>query len=301
MAPTAKHTHAGLLAVAVAVMSVALARCPAAGTAATERLVAEPETVFFDDFSGPALDRTKWRVEITGQTVNDEQQAYVDSPDTISIARGEEAEGASNGALVLQARYRTGFMTPQKRKFDFVSGRINTRGKFDFAFGTAAARIKLSAGSGLWPAFWALGNGRWPACGEIDIMEYVGETDWTSVALHGPGYSGETPLVNKFYFPRNKDATTWHVYAVDWTPKGFVFKVDDEVVYRATRPMIEHYGRWAYDNPAFLICNMALGGAYPVKTNGVKSPYPGLPAETVELIKAGKAKMLVDWVRVTKN
>jgi hypothetical protein len=89
--------------------------------------------------------------------------------------------------------------------------------------------------------------------------------------------------------------------SVDWTPKGFVFKVDGEVMYRATRPMIEHYGPWAYDNAKYLILNMALGGAYPVKTNGVKSPYPGLPAETVELIKAGKAKMLVDWVRVTKN
>jgi hypothetical protein len=71
-------------------------------------------------------------------------------------------------------------------------------------------------------------------------------------------------------------------------------------MYRATRPMIEHYCPWAYDNARKLILNMALGGAYPVKTNGVKSPYPGLPAETVELIKAGKAKMLVDWVRVTK-
>jgi beta-glucanase (GH16 family) len=282
-------------------MTVAFTRFPAAGTAATERLTAEPEIVFFDDFVGPELDRSKWRVEVTGRTVNNEQQAYVDSPETISIARGDEAEGASNGALVIHARYRPGFMTPQKRKFEFVSGRIDTRGKMDFAFGTAAARIKLAAGSGLWPAFWALGNGKWPDTGEIDIMEYVGEPDWTSVALHGRGYSGETPLVNKVYFPRHKDATAWHSYAVDWTPKGFVFKVDGEIMYRATRPMIEHYGPWAYDNAKYIILNMALGGSYPVKTNGVKSPYPGLPAETVELIKAGKAKMLVDWVRVTKN
>ena len=115
------------------------------------------------------------------------------------------------------------------------------------------------------------------------------------------GYSGETPLVNKVYFPKHKDVTAWHVYTVDWTPKGFVFKVDDDVMYRATRPMIEHYGKWAYDNPAHLILNMALGGAYPVKTNGVKGPHPGLPDQTIELIKAGKAKMLVDWVRVTKK
>jgi beta-glucanase (GH16 family) len=211
-----------------------------------------------------------------------------------------EAAGAHDGALVIQARYRPGFVTPEGRKFDFISGRINTRKKVEFAYGTAAARIKLSAGSGLWPAFWALGNGDWPDTGEIDIMEYVGEPDWTSVALHGPGYSGETPLVNKAYFHRGHDATDWHVYAVDWTPDGFVFKIDDVLVYRATRPMIEHYGRWAYDNPKFLILNLALGGAYPIKTNGVKAPYPGIPEATVAAIKAGNARMLVDWVRITK-
>lgn len=167
MAPTARHTYTALVAFAVTVMSVALARCPAAGMAAKEGRSAEPETVFFDDFAGPELDRSKWLVEVTGRTVNNEQQAYVDSPETISIARGDDAEGATNGALVLQARYRPGFMTPQNRKFDFVSGRINTRGKMNFTYGTAAARIKLAAGPGLWPAFWALGNGRWPDCGEI--------------------------------------------------------------------------------------------------------------------------------------
>lgn len=270
-------------------------------SAAAEREpTAKQETVFFDDFAATALDRTKWNVEVTGQTVNDEQQAYVDSPETITIARGAAAEGAENGALVIQARHRPGFVTPQGRKFDFISGRINTRGKVEFANGTASARIKLTAGTGLWPAFWALGNGNWPETGEIDIMEFVGEADWTSVALHGPGYSGETPLVNKVYFPRGKDATVWHVYSVDWSPTGFVFKVDDEIMYRATRPMVEHYGRWAFDNPKFLIVNLALGGAYPIKTNGVKKPYPGMPRSTVELIKSGQAKILVDWVMITK-
>lgn len=260
-----------------------------------------PRTVFFDDFSAPALDRTKWNVEVTGQHVNDEQQAYVDSPETISIAHGADLAGAENGALVIQAKYRPGFITADGKKFDFISGRINTQKKVEFSRGTASARIKLTAGSGLWPAFWALGNGDWPDTGEIDIMENVGEPDWTSVALHGPGYSGETPLVNKVYFPRGKDATEWHVYAVDWTEKGFVFKVDDVIMYRATRPMIEHFGRWAYDNPKFLILNLALGGAYPVKTNGVKRPYHGIPESTARLIKDGKAKVLVDWVRITTH
>jgi beta-glucanase (GH16 family) len=286
---------------ALIVVPIAVAAVAAASGPADRQPAAGPETVFFDDFSGPELDRTKWNVEVTGRVVNNEQQAYVDSKETIYIAHGAAAEGAEHGALVLQARYKPGFVTPQGRKFDFISGRLNTRGKVQFTNGTAAARMKMPAGPGLWPAFWALGNGRWPDTGEIDIMEYVGEPDWVSAALHGPRYSGDTPLVKRYHFPQRRDATDWHVYSVDWTQHDLVFKVDDAVMYRVSRSMVEHYGRWAFDNPKFLILNLALGGAYPIKTNGAKAPYPGIPQATVDLIKANKARVLIDWVRVTKK
>ena len=97
------------------------------------------------------------------------------------------------------------------------------------------------------------------------------------------------------------DATQWHIYAVDWTEDSLVFKYDDIEMFRVTRPMVEHFGKWTFDNSKFLILNFALGGAYPVKINGVKQPYHGLPASTVELIKANKSRMLIDWIRITKN
>jgi len=68
-----------------------------------------------------------------------------------------------------------------------------------------------------------------------------------------------------------------------------------------TRAMAEHYGKWAFDNPEFLVLNFALGGGYPAKINGVKSPYFGLPAPTVEAIKRGQCKLMVDWVKVEKT
>jgi len=259
------------------------------------------EIIFFDDFSTDTLDRTKWNVIITGGVVNNEQQAYVDSSLTVSIIRGTEAEGAQNGALVLQPRYSPGFKTKEGKSFDFISGRIDSRSKVEFMYGTVSARIKLTDGPGLWPAWWLLGKGKWPDSGEIDIMEYVGENDWSGAAVHGPGYSGETPFVNKFYFPENDLATNWHIYAVEWTPDSLVFKYDDITMFRVTRPMVEHFGNWTFNNSKFLILNFALGGAYPVKINGVKEPYFGLPASTVELIKNNQSKMLVDWVKITKN
>lgn len=259
------------------------------------------QIVFFDDFSGNSLDRSKWNVRVTGGTVNNEQQAYVDSSNTIYIVHGAEAEGAKNGALVLQPHFASGFTTKEGKKFDFISGRIDTRAKVEFMYGTASARIKMTDGAGLWPAWWMLGTGRWPETGEIDIMEYVGEKDWAGAAVHGPGYSGETPFVDRYYFPQNNDVTHWHIYSVDWTPDSLLFKYDNRTIFRVTRPMAEHYGKWAFDNAKFLILNFALGGAYPVKVNGVKEPYNGIPASTVDLIKTAKSKMLVDWVRVTKK
>jgi beta-glucanase (GH16 family) len=255
--------------------------------------------LFFDDFSAPDLDRTKWTPEVWGHTVNDEQQSYVDSPDVVAIVRGEAAAGAEGGALAITAQYRAGFTAKTGRQFDFVSGRLITRGNFEFTYGTAAARMKLPAGAGLWPAFWALGTGKWPDTGEIDVMENVGDPAWVSVALHGPGYSGDTPLVSRFRFPAGQDASDWHVYSVAWTPDTIHFRVDDAVIYNVSRAMVEKHGRWAYDNPKYLILNLALGGNYPHSVNKADAPYRGLPAATVDAIKNGRARVFVDWVRVT--
>ncbi|MDN3547212.1 glycoside hydrolase family 16 protein [Mucilaginibacter aquaedulcis] len=259
------------------------------------------DTLFFEDFNEQTLDRSKWNVEITGNTVNDEQQAYVDSAATIYMVKGSDAEGATNGALVLKALYRPGFTSKEQKKYDFISGRINTRAKMEFTYGSASARMKMAAGAGLWPAFWALGNGNWPDCGEIDIMETIGDSSWVSHALHGPNYFGDTPLVYRAHFAAGIDVTQWQVYTVDWSPTSLIFKVDGKVTYTVTKPMVEKYGRWAFDNKKFIILNFALGGGYPGGYNKIKDPYFGIAESTVNKIKAGNAKVFVDWVLVTRS
>lgn len=292
-----KLTHF-LLPVFLAVIIVSLQCSPVKKTISKND---NTNVIFFDDFSATSLDRSKWNVQITGFHVNNEQQAYVDSPNTVYIANGADAEGAENGALVLQPRFAPGFITRDGKHFDFISGRIDTRSKVEFMYGTALARIKLTDGAGLWPAWWILGGGNWPETGEIDVMEYVGEKDWASAAVHGKGYSGETPFVDRLYFPAHNDVTNWHIYAVTWTPDSLLFTYDDVPMFRVTRPMVEHFGKWAFDNNKFLILNFALGGAFPVKLNGVKKPYFGLPAATVERIKNNESRMLVDWVKIIKK
>ena len=254
------------------------------------------ELVFAEEFNSGGLDRKTWNVIGMDFWVNNEQQAYVDSPDTIQFEDG--VVGADGGALVLRPVYRPKVDTRKDRNADFISGRLESQHKAEFTYGRVEARIKMPDAEGVWPAFWMLGNGQWPDTGEIDIREYVGEKDWTGVALHGPGYSGETPIVNKFFFDPRTDATDWHVYAIEWTKDAILFEVDGRLTYRATRPMIERYGEWRFDTPKFLILNLALGGAYPYKTNMIEKPYNGLPQSTVDAILAGEIAMYVDWVRV---
>ena len=255
------------------------------------------ELIFFDDFTSDELDRSKWNVEVTGKVHNNEQQAYIDSPETIYLQQGSDS---ANGVLVIQPRYRKGYVTQHGDTFDFVSGRINTCQKIEFTYGSVSARIRLPVGEGLWPAFWTLGNdGPWPGCGELDILECVGEPDWVSVAVHGPGYSGETPLVNKKYFLPPEDAARWHVYSLDWMPNDLIFKVDGQLIYRVSRPTVEFLGNWVFDNSHYLILNFALGGVYPFKTNGVRVPYYGIPEATVNAVCNDGINLLVDWVKVT--
>jgi len=281
----------------LAALMCGCSRNSAIASDASETTAGRAETVFVDEFNGTVLDRAKWIV-YTGPVYNSELQAYVDDTTNVFIARGAEAAGASDGVLVLRARHHPGGVAGAPSRA-FTSGRLH--GRVQFQFGTAAARMKLPPGSGLWPAFWLLGAGEWPANGEIDVMENVGDSSWVSVALHGPGYSGNTPLTRRITLPASLDVTAWHEYAVTWTADSIVFRVDGNVSYRVARADVAKYGpASALDRPKYVVLNLAIGGEYPAAVNGVREPYLGLPESTLPRIQRGEAKVLVDWVRVTR-
>ena len=252
--------------------------------------------LFADEFAAGELDRSKWQAIGMEFWVNKEEQAYLDSTDVIEILPA--AEGADGGVLVLRPVYRPGQDSNRARKADFQSGRIETAGRFAFTHGRAEARIRMPDAPGVWPAFWMVADAPWPSEGEIDIMEYVGEADWTGVALHGPGYSGDAGIADRQYFRPGTDVTDWHVYAAEWMPDRIEFYVDDVLTFRVPRTNVEFFGDWVFDNPQHLILNFAVGGVYPHKVNGIEQPYLGLPQETADRIAAGDIAMQVDWVRV---
>jgi beta-glucanase (GH16 family) len=275
-------------------------------TAAYPALPAEQtgtyRTTFFDDFTGPALDRGKWRVVRTGTemgSVNGEAQAYVDSTDNIRT---------ENGALLLSAKHCKGCTQAGGATYDFTSGRIDTHTRFDFTYGKVSARMKLPVGDGFWPAFWLLGSDvddpsvGWPSSGETDIMENIGYADWTSTALHGPGYSADGNIGARQVYPGGGRADEWHTYAVEWTPTTMRFFVDDRLVQETTRNKLESTrGQWVFAHHQYVILNLALGGAYPAGWNKVTTPYWGLPQSSVDRIAGGGVRAEVDWVRVEQK
>ena len=183
-------------------------------------------------------------------------------------------------------------ITARKEAFGgqgYTSARIKTQGLFAQQYGRIEARIQLPVGRGIWPAFWMLGEDidevSWPQTGEIDIMEYRGQEPSTvHGSLHGPGYSGGSPITRRFRLGDDLSfASDFHVFAVEWDPSRITWWVDDEVYQIVTAPQVLARGPWVYDHPFFIILNVAVGGGF------VGAPDDGTPFPQT---------MAVDYVRV---
>jgi Glycosyl hydrolases family 16 len=128
-----------------------------------------------------APDPAKWGYDLgAGGWGNGELQYYTARPENATVL---------GGVLKIKAI---------KESFSgsaYTSARLLTKDKFSFKYGKVEVRAKLPAGGGTWPAVWMLGSNintaSWPACGEIDIMEHLGN-DLNKIygTLHYPGRSG---------------------------------------------------------------------------------------------------------------
>ena len=181
--------------------------------------------VWSDEFNQPGLpDPNKWDYE-TGYVRNHELQYY-------TRARKENAR-VEDGCLVIEGRkekYPIPNARPGQKKFaDYTSASLITRGKADWKFGRIEVRAKLPQGKGVWPAIWMLGqkfpNVRWPACGEIDIMEFVGHTpDKIHATVHYSKNGKHASKGGKLTTARPFD--DFHVYAVEWSAERMDFFFD---------------------------------------------------------------------------
>lgn len=181
----------------------------------------------------------------------------------------------------------------------YTSARLNTKGLFSFQYGRVEVRAKVPEGQGLWPAVWLLGTNidtvKWPACGEMDVLERIGAAkspDWNRSSIHGPGFVDKQGLGTDFNFPKGTTAADWHKYGMIWKPGSIAFYVDDPkhpyVTYTPDSLKSLSGASWPFDNGQtfFLVVNMAVGGDWP----GPPDASTTFPQE-----------MLVDYIRVFKN
>jgi beta-glucanase (GH16 family) len=252
-------------------------------------LYATPASTFVAGFIGsPPMNLVAGRAE--------ELQYYTDRPENVQLR---------DSCLVIRA---------VKAPLDgcgYTSARLKSKardGRVLFAkqYGRIAFRAKVPWGKGLWPALWMLPvderYGPWAASGEIDLMEIVGEKPHEVLnSIHfGSAFPRRSLVTMTHLLPDQSTVSDWHEYAVEWEPGEIRFFVDavQTCTYRhwwsckvleqglgqeASGPQDLHPWPAPFDQPFYLVMNVAVGGN-----------FPGHPNEATHF----PAELVVDWVRV---
>jgi beta-glucanase (GH16 family) len=235
----------------------------------------EPELslIWSEEFDGPAgspVDPDTWQLDVGGHGWgNEELQSYTGGTENASL------DGAGNLAIVAR-----------RSDSRYTSARLISKDRVAFTYGLVEARIQLPTGRGIWPAFWMLGQNidevGWPYCGEIDVMENVGqEPAVVHGTVHGPGYSGSAG-VTESHDADTSLADGFHVYSVNWEPDRIRWFLDGEL-YSTVTPADLRGNPWVFDHDFFLLVNVAVGGT-----------LPGNPDPSVTFPQT----MLIDYIRV---
>jgi beta-glucanase (GH16 family) len=216
-------------------------------TSITVTLYVAPTALWSDEFNTDgAPNSTKWGYDLgAGGWGNNEAQNYTNRPDNVKV---------ENGVLKI---------TLKKESYqgsNYTSARLLSKGKYSVKYGKIEFRAKLPVGGGTWPALWMLGDNidavSWPACGEIDIMEHVGN-DLNKIhgTLHYTGRSGgNADSTSKVI---SNATTEFHIYSIDWRAEYIKFYIDNQLfktfVNSANVPFNQNF---------FLIMNCAIGGNF---------------------------------------
>lgn len=212
-----------------------------------------------------SVDPLYWNTLVgPAENSNQEQQYYTDNLANLRI---------ENGVLRLIATRGS-----QPAGYTYGSARIETQDKQSFLYGRIDITAKLPKGVGTWPAVWLLPANdiyaqkspasdtlRYKNGGEIDIIESVGFQPGvmygiahtaSDLNLHSDGtgsYSTKT-VPNA--------STDFNKYTLLWTPTSVTFAVNDNTYYTYARPNGADYKTWPFDQPFYLIANLAMGGTW---------------------------------------
>ena len=234
-----------------------------------------------DEFDAEKLDEAKWIREVrpAGWT-NNELQEYTK----------EESNGfIRDGKFVIKGiEYESG---------KYSSCKLRNTGDYAFKYGRIEVSAKVPEGKGLWPAIWMMPKdesfyGQWPKCGEIDIMEVLGD-DVTKA--YGTVHYGEPHGEKQGYVILDKKETyanSFHTYTVDWQPGCIEWFIDGESYLKVndwysinSETGVEQPYPAPFNQPFCIQLNLAIGGN-----------WPGNPEPNASYMD--KAEFEIDYVRV---
>lgn len=200
--------------------------------------------------------------------------------------RAENAK-VEGGSLIITARRESLTSARDYGGQNYTSARLVTRGKASWTYGVVEVRAKLPCGGGTWPAIWSLGTGgRWPEDGEIDIMEQTGANKGQvlgSIHTRAYNYYNSSLGVGQGSSRTVSDACkAFHKYQLTWDASALTIGVDGTNYFTYTKAAGAANDRWPFDNPQYLLLNLAVGGSLGGAVDSVSFPN----------------RMEVDYVRV---
>jgi beta-glucanase (GH16 family) len=241
---------------------------------------------FADDFTGTALDATKWvpqRTDSSGFT--DKTSCFVDSPSNVAV---------SNGTLKLTSRKEPAPFTCNDPNGNYTtqytSGMVSTWGRFSQAYGRFEVRARLWSArvKGLQTSLWlwpvdAARYGPWPASGEIDFAEMFSQYPSRAVPYIHYNPAALDPNATKTSCML-WSLSSWHKYAVEWTPDSI------KVIYDGRSCLIDNWNPAAplthpqpFDQPFLIALTQALG----MGSNAFNPSTTPLPATTeIDYVRA---------------
>lgn len=226
--------------------------------------------VWQDEFDVDGIpDSTKWTYE-RGYVRNEELQWY--TPENVF---------QRDGHLVIEARpadfscplYKEGstHWRNNRPRIQWTSGSVKTSGLFSFLYGRVEVRARIPVCLGAWPAIWLLGDrGWWPACGEIDMMEYF-QYNGRPTVLANACWAGDkdtqwdtsyTPLTH--FTDRDPAwAERFHVWRMDWDESAIRLYLDEELLNEidlttTINGKLRDTGINPFHHPQYLLLNLAL-------------------------------------------
>lgn len=253
------------------------------------------QLVWSDEFdSNGKPDPNKWNY-VHGFLANQEEQYYTDDIKNARVEKGMLVIEAHKEKIKNEQYQDEELLKKHWMKYaaeldsaKYTSARLNTVGKASWTYGRIDVRAKLPKGRGIWPAIWMLGNNKeevkWPLCGEIDIMEYVGyEPDSIYGTIHTQKYNHmKGTQKEKAIFVENA-SDDFHVFSLEWSSEKLDFMVDDKVFNHIENENLS-VEEWPFDQDFYLILNVAVGGSWGGRKGVDDSIFP--------------QHMEVDYVRV---